>query len=221
MSLRAILFDHDGTLVDSEPVHFTMWATVLARYDVSLSEQQYIAHYAGIPTQANAIDMVRRFKLNEEPARLAAAKNSATNDFLLRSAFPLMSGVLGAVAEFRGAGLELAVVTGASANGVHSTLRANNLQHHFATVVSGDDVRSTKPAPDCYVLALQRLGLQATDCLAIEDTQHGLQAAHGAGVRCLAVPTRMSMHHNFGRAAAVLDGMPQAVEYVRELLSSQ
>lgn len=221
MPLRAILFDHNGTLVDSEPVHFRMWATVLARYGVSLSEQQYIAHYAGVPTRANAVDLVRRFGLGEDPAVLADAKNAATKDFLLRSAFPLMNGVLAAIAEFRRVDLTLAVVTGASANGVYATLRANDLQRHFATVVSGDDVRASKPAPDCYFLALERLGLQAADCLAIEDTQHGLRAACGAGIRCLALPTHMSKHHNFECAAAVLDGMPQAVAYVQQLLGER
>jgi HAD superfamily hydrolase (TIGR01509 family) len=221
MPLQAILFDHDGTLVDSEPVHYRMWATVLARYDVTLSEQQYVAHYAGVPNSASAIDLVRRFKLDESPAVLAEAKHDATKEFLLNNTFPLMNGVLAAIGEFRRAGLELAVVTGAGGNGVRATLRANDLQGHFAAVVSGDDVRASKPAPDCYILALQRLGLQAADCLAIEDTQHGLQAAYGAGIRCLALPTHMSKHHNFECAEAVLDGMPQAAAYVQQLLGTR
>lgn len=80
---------------------------------------------------------------------------------------------------------------------------------------------SSKPAPDCYLLALERLGLRAADCLAIEDTQHGVEAACGAGVRCLALPTPMSRHHNFAHAEAVLDGMPQALAYVKKLLVAQ
>lgn len=219
MSLRAILFDHDGTLVDSEPMHFRMWASVLARHGVTLTEQQYIAHYAGVPNRASAIDVVRRFGLDVDPAILTAAKNAAAREFLSVSAYPLMDGALDAITEFRRAGLELAVVTGASANGVHATLRANDLERHFATVVSGDDVRASKPAPDCYLLALERLGLQAADCLAIEDTQHGLQAARAAGIRCLVLPTPMSRQHDFDGAEAVLDGMRQAVAHVRPLLT--
>lgn len=95
--------------------------------------------------------------------------------------------------------------------------RRASFEHCFALVVSGDDVRSSKPAPDCYLLALQKLGLNAADCIAIEDTRHGLDAARNAGLRCLALPTAMSMHHDFRHAAAVLDGMPQAVAYVRGL----
>jgi len=217
MPLRAILFDHDGTLVDSEPMHFRMWAAVLARYGVTLSEQQYIAHYAGVPNPASAADIVRRFGLNEDPANIVAAKNAAAREFLRASAYPLMDGALAAIAEFRRTGLALAVVTGAGANGVRATLRAHDLGDHFATVVSGDDVRASKPAPDCYLLALERLGLPAADCLAIEDTQHGLRAARAAGIRCLVLPTPMSRHHDFEGAEAVLDGLGQAMAHVRQL----
>ncbi|WP_052063630.1 HAD family hydrolase [Nitrincola sp. A-D6] len=218
MSLRAILFDHDGTLVDSEPVHYELWQTVLAQYGVSLSEQLYRQYYAGVPTKANVVDLVHRFELDELPETLAAAKDAATSEYLRRNAFPLMSGVLETIREFRLCGLDLAIVTGAGSESVGATLKANNLGDSFVTVVSGDDVHASKPAPDCYLLALQRLGLQASECLAIEDTQHGLNASHAAGISCLAVPTTMSMHHDFGVAKAILEGMPQVAEHVQQLL---
>lgn len=215
MALRAILFDHDGTLVDSEPVHFQTWVGVLAGHGVTLSEQQYITHYAGVPNRAGAIDIVQRFGLNLDPVALAGVKNDAIDEYLLRSAFPLMEDVLDAVNEFHRAGLTLAIVTGASSNAAHATLRAYDLQAKFATVVSGDDVRASKPAPDCYLLALERLGFEADECIAVEDTQHGLQAARGAGVPCIVVPTRMSRHHDFTGALAVLGSMAEAIAYVR------
>jgi HAD superfamily hydrolase (TIGR01509 family) len=217
MALRAVLFDHDGTLVDSEPIHFLAWKEVLAPYGFALTDEQYRERYAGVPTLANARDLVQRFGVAEDPCTLAEAKNAATRDYLRRSAFPLLPGVREAIATFAGLGLRLAVVTGAGAFGVDATLRAHGLAAHFAVVVSGDDVRHGKPAPDCYLLALERLGLPAGDCLAIEDTEHGLAAATGAGIRCLALPTAMSRHHDFSQATAVLDGMDAAADYIRRL----
>ncbi len=217
VTLRAVLLDHDGTLVDSEPIHFLVWKEVLAPYGFVLTEEQYRERYAGVPTLANACDLVQRFGVAEDPVTLAEAKNAATRDHLRRSAFPLLPGVREAIATFSDLGLRLAVVTGASAFGVEATLRAHGLASHFAVVVSVDDVRHSKPAPDCYLLALERLGLPAGDCLAIEDTGHGLAAATGAGIRCLALPTPMSSHHDFSQAVAVLDGMGAAADYVRRL----
>lgn len=215
MRISAVLFDHDGTLVDSEPTHFQMWQKVLASYGVALSEKQYKDYYAGVPTVANAIDMVSRFAINEVPATLAEAKNSATRTFLSRSAFSLMPGVKEVLSLFRSDGLRLAVVTGAGRNGVQATLRAHSLHDFFETVVSGDDVRQSKPAPDCYLLAIERLGLPPSECIAIEDTEHGVNAATSAGIACLAVPTAMSKHHSFAKAAAVFSELSASVPWIR------
>jgi len=161
--------------------------------------------------------LVQRYGMDESPELLAEAKNAATREYLERQTFPMMPGVEEAISYFHGAGLKLAVVTGASANGVQTTLRANELEQYFSAIVSGDDVRASKPAPDCYLLALQQLGVSAAECLAIEDTQHGLEAAFQAGINCVALPTEMSMHHDFHLAVATLGGIPEAVAYVREI----
>jgi HAD superfamily hydrolase (TIGR01509 family) len=210
LPLRAILFDHDGTLVDSEPVHFALWNTVLAKYRVHITEQHYKARHAGLPTRANAEDLAARFRLPVASAALAAEKNAATVAYLAHHAFPLMPGVVEAIGEFSALGLKLAVVTGANANGIRATLRAHALESRFCLTVSGDDVRHSKPAPDCYLFALERLGLRADECIAIEDTEHGLQAAAQAGIECIAAPTEMSRHHDFSRAAAVVKDMTAA-----------
>jgi HAD superfamily hydrolase (TIGR01509 family) len=221
LPIRAVLFDHDGTLVDSEPAHFRMWQEVLAPYGVALSEKQYRDNYAGVPTAANAVDMVSRFAINEVPATLTDAKNSAVRAFLARTAFPLMPGVREVLQQFRSGGLRLAVVTGAGGNGVQATLKEHSLNEFFETVVSGDDVRRNKPAPDCYLLASERLGLHPSECIAIEDTEHGVNAATSAGMACLAVPTGMSKHHDFSKASAVFGELSAAASWVRNHADAQ
>ena len=221
MTLRAVLFDHDGTLVDSEPVHHRIWNQVLDPYRVAIPEDLYQRHYAGIPAAANAEDLVRRYGLDVAPAALTEAKNAATRAFLARAAFPLMPGVPEALEELVRLGLRLAVVTGANGHGVRATLAAHGLAHRFCLTVSAEDVARSKPAPDCYLLAARRLGLEPGQCLALEDTQHGLEAAHGAGVPCLALPTPMSRHHDFSHALAVLDGLAEAVQHIRRTLGGQ
>ncbi|MDR3220784.1 MAG: HAD family phosphatase [Candidatus Accumulibacter sp.] len=214
--LRAILLDHDGTLVDSEPIHFRLWNTVLKKYRISLSERHYQAHHAGMPARANAEDIVARFGLPVDPAALTAEKNAATLGFLARNAFPLMPGVRDALVQFSALGLKLAVVTAANANGVRATLRAHALEPFFSLAVSSDDIANSKPAPDCYLFALDRLGLNAAECMAIEDTEHGVQAAAQAGIECIAVPTEMSRHHDFSGAALRVNDMAAAVACVRD-----
>ncbi len=215
MTIKAVLFDHDGTLVDSEPSHFVMWQGVLKSYGIALSEQQYRDYYAGVPTAANAVDMVSRFSINEEPSTLAAAKNLATRTFLAHSAFPLMPSAKEVLSLLHDSGLRLAIVTGAGRDGVEATLRTHSLHKFFETVVSGDNVSSSKPFPDCYLLAIERLGLPASECIAIEDTEHGVNAATSAGIACLAVPTSMSRNHSFSKATAVLGDLRAAAALIQ------
>ena len=215
MPIKAIFFDHDGTLVDSEPIHFQLWRDVLAGHGVALAESLYRECYAGIPTAANAVDLVSRFAIDATAAALAGEKNAATRLYLEQHAFPLMPGVSDAVPLLHRAGWRLAIVTGASAGGVQTTLRQHSLAPFFETVVSGDDVRNSKPAPDCYRLAARRLGLSPPACLAIEDTEHGVNSAVAAGVACLAVPNALSGNHDFSQAAAVVSDLAAAVAWIR------
>jgi len=214
LPIKAIFFDHDGTLVDSEPIHYQLWRDVLAAHGVALSESLYRDCYAGIPTADNAVDLVARFAIDASPAALAEAKNLATRRFLAQHAFPLMPGVRDAVAQFHGAGMRLAIVTGAGADGVQTTMRQHSLTEFFETVVSGDDVGNSKPAPDCYLLAVSRLGLLPSECIAIEDTEHGVCSASAAGVACLAVPNEMSRNHDFSQATAVFDDLAAAASWI-------
>ncbi len=219
MPIKAIFFDHDGTLVDSEPIHYQLWRDVLAARGVALSEALYRDCYAGIPTIDNAVDLVARFAIDATPASLAEAKNVATRRYLEQRAFPLMPGVRAALTQFQRAGLRQAVVTGAGLDGVQSTLRQHALGDYFATVVSGDDVANSKPAPDCYLLAVRRLGLSPSECVAIEDTEHGVNSAAAAGVRCLAVPNDLSRQHDFGQATAVLSDLSAAAAWLHSQMS--
>lgn len=216
MSIRfhAVLFDHDGTLVDSEGQHWALWNQVLAPYGLSLTQAQYKDFYAGVPTDANAVDLVERFGVKEAPTVLARLKNESAQAYLQTNAFPLMPGVRESMAQLQAAHLRMGVVTGARAYAIHATLRSHALAAAFETVVSADDVVHSKPAPDCYLLALQRMGLQAHNVVAFEDTEHGVAAAVAAGLACVAIPTEMSASHDFSAATVTVPSMLDAVRWV-------
>jgi HAD superfamily hydrolase (TIGR01509 family) len=214
--LLALLLDHDGTLVDSESAHHLLWNQVLAPFGASISAQEYERDYAGLPALDNGAQSVARFGLNATAQALAQAKFAVTRAYLQDRAFPLMPGVAAALAHWRGR-FRLGVVTGARSFAVHNTLQKHGLAGDFACVVSADDVEYTKPDPACYRLALQRMGLVPEQAIAIEDTAHGVQAATGAGLRCIAIPTVLSAGHDFSKACAVVQDMAQAVAWVDAL----
>lgn len=148
-----------------------------------------IDEFAGMPTIDNAQDLVARFQLKATVDELVAKKLEIAQVYLENKAFPLMAGAQDILDYFQQQPtLQQAIVTGAGASIVNATVRSYQLAPYFATIVSCDDVARSKPAPDGYLLALERLGLKAAECIAIEDTEHGVAVAVAAGIACLAIP---------------------------------
>lgn len=216
MAIKAILYDHDGTLVDSEVIHFGIWQKVLEAVEpaVKLDIGDYQTYLAGIPTPANAAFLKKRFALEISAIELTVLKERATQEYLSSDCFPLLPGVLQSFAIFSELGLSLAVVTGAGREAVTRSLQGHRLNSMFQLVISADDVNRSKPAPDCYLLALQKLGLSAQECIAIEDTEHGAKAARDAGIDCVVIPNSMSKEQNFEHASKVCDSMLQATDWI-------
>ncbi len=215
--MQAVLFDHDGTLVDSEGLHCRHWQEILSDYDIQLSDTDYKKHLAGIPTPANADRLVREHGLGVTAQSLAERKEFVTHAYLSKTPFPLMPGALNALETVHRIGLKIAIVTGAGSHGVTSTIDAHGLGPLVDVVVSGDDVRQSKPAPDCYLLALEQLSLTAADCIALEDTQNGVTAAVAAGLACCAIPNAFSAHHSFEQAQRQFPDLAQAIRWIQTL----
>lgn len=176
-----------------------------------------IDEFAGMPTIDNAQDLVARFQLKATVDELVAKKLEIAQVYLENKAFPLMAGAQDILDYFQQQPtLQQAIVTGAGASIVNATVRSYQLAPYFATIVSCDDVARSKPAPDGYLLALERLGLKAAECIAIEDTEHGVAVAVAAGIACLAIPNTQSQSHDFSKATAVLANLAAAQVWIQE-----
>jgi HAD superfamily hydrolase (TIGR01509 family) len=212
--IKAILFDHDGTLVNSEGIHHGIWQQLLAGYGLELSDAEYKAHFVGVPSKESAAALVQRRNLAVNPSQLLKQKEALTKSYLDLQAFPLMPGALEAVAAVQLLGLKLGIVTGAGPDGLFATLRDYGWSQCFEVVVSGEDVQRSKPAPDVYLLALSKLGIQAHEAIALEDTATGVQSATNAGLVCIAVPHEHSANQDFSMATHVMPSMSHATAWL-------
>ncbi len=218
MKIKAILFDHDGTLVDSEQAHFEMWRDVLHKYKVELSHEEYTSQYAGIPTTTNAASIIATHSLSIKSSELVSAKAAATNQYLSAHAFPLMDGALDSVRYFHEQGFKVGIVTGAGKEGVDVTMENYGLHEYVSLIVSGDDVADSKPAPDCYLLAAEILGLSPSECLAFEDTYSGSIAAISANMKCIGVSASSRVRGLFNGTIYECHSLDLATQWVSENL---
>jgi HAD superfamily hydrolase (TIGR01509 family) len=214
IKIKAILFDHDGTLVDSEITHFQLWKKVLEKHNVDLAEQGYKDFHSGTPTPRNAEILVEKHSLSITPQALAEEKEVLTHTFLAHNTFSLMPDSLDTIKHFHSMGLKLGVVTGAGRFGVTSTLKGHQLEQYFDVITTGEDVAKSKPDPAVYLLAMKRLGVKNNECIAIEDTENGIRSAIAAGLVCCAVRNDYSAGHDFSIATEVFDCMNDAKNWI-------
>ena len=205
--LKAIIFDFDGVLADTEPLHFKMFRQVLQEEEISLTEQDYYQKYVGFDDKGcfGAILAEHGCAARPETIHRLVQRKAALLLGHIQTARVVYPGVPEFVKE-AAVRYRLAIVSGALRHEIELILDGVGLRPSFEHITAAEDVRDGKPAPEGYLHALQALNrrapLLASECLVIEDTVFGIQAAHAAGMRCLALTTNSSAER-LGTADAV------------------
>jgi beta-phosphoglucomutase family hydrolase len=181
-----LIFDCDGTLADTMPLHWQAWSLMTRRYSLDFPEARFYA-LGGVPTR----DIVRMLALEQgrydiEPLQVAREKESAYLE-LLPQVKPVKE-VVEVAREYRGR-IPMGVATGGSRSAIPRVLDHLGILDWFEAIVTNEDVKRQKPAPDIFLEAARRLGVAATNCLAFEDTDLGMEAIRGAGM--VAVDVRL------------------------------
>jgi HAD superfamily hydrolase (TIGR01509 family) len=184
--IRAVIFDVDGTLVDSEENYYLADRALLARHGIPFSREDK-ARYVGGGNRDMMADLKVRFSLPEPVDALVALKNALYLELAERATpvFPEMRRFLAGV---RARGLPVAAASGSSPEVLRRILAATGLDRELPVVVSAEEVPRGKPAPDVFLEAARRLGVPAHACLVVEDARHGVEAAKRAFMPCVAIP---------------------------------
>ncbi len=189
--LQAIVFDFDGIIVDSEPLHYRAFLKVVEPLGVHFDYARYITDYIGYDDRDFFRVVARDFNLPFDAAKLpdfVLAKAKAFADICAEGVRPLPGAVELILAA--GAVMPIALCSGALQHDIDLILPAldrGQVPKLFRAVVTADQVKRSKPDPESYGLAVRKLGLPPAACLAIEDTPAGLTSAKGAGLRTLGV----------------------------------
>ncbi len=205
--IAAVVFDLDGVLVDSEPIHYRAANRVLGAYGATISEVEYRA-FIGLGELATWRAWRQRYHIAVPVEQLLAAHTDAR----LREVAAGVTTIDPAVQlahRLHAAGMPLAIASSSTRAIIDALLSAIGLAALFRVRVSGEDpdVRHSKPAPDVYVAAAARLATPPTACMAIEDSAPGVAAAKGAGMFCIAIPNRWTIDQDFSQADVVLESL--------------
>jgi HAD superfamily hydrolase (TIGR01509 family) len=187
-SIRAVIFDMDGVLVDSEPL-INAAAIAMFREQGLLVQADDFLPFVGAGEDRYIGGVAEHY---EFPLDIPAAKKRTYEIYLdlVPSQLEAFPGALDLVHHCRKAGLLIAVASSADAIKVRANLEKTGLPIQFwDAVIKGEDVMKKKPAPDIFLAAAAKLGVHPNECVVVEDAVNGIQAAHAAGMRCVAAAT--------------------------------
>lgn len=184
--IEAVIFDLDGVLVDSEPLLFEAERLLLAEYGVDLTPE-IKKPYIGLGGRDVLVALTDRFGIDADVDDLVTRKIA----LFLQLAEGLVGfpATVGFARALHADGLRLAIASGSPPVGIDTAMRATGLADVFGIRVSTQHVARGKPAPDLFLEAARRLGVAPSRCVVVEDAVHGLQGAHAAGMRCIAIPS--------------------------------
>ena len=184
----AYIFDLDGTLIDTMPLHYRAWDGAMRRAGLPHElDADLFYSLGGVPTRKVAELMCAHYGLKGDPDRLFEHKESLFSD--LQADARLIAPTV-EFARRASATHPLAIASGGPRVIVHRSLELSGLAPLFPVVITADDVEHGKPSPDMFLLAAKRMGVEPTDCLVFEDAAPGIQAAEAAGMRWVHVPSR-------------------------------
>ncbi len=207
--LKALIFDMDGTLVDSERIHCRAWQQALAGHRVEPPDYRRFAAYVGASDEQMALDFIEEYRLDPSVGELVKRKQAAY--FEMVPEIELLPGVREMIDRFGGR-YRLAVASSSPSAEIVEILTYHKLRDCFEPVVGGDMAAHKKPRPDIYLKALDLLELRADECIAFEDSESGMRSAKGAGLRAVAIPHEMSRAHDFSAADARMQSLAQLDE---------
>jgi beta-phosphoglucomutase family hydrolase len=181
---EAYLFDCDGTIADSMPLHYLAWRKALGEWNCDFDERLFY-EWGGRPTTeiVATLNALRGLRM---PVRdVADRKELLYYEFLpqLKAVPEVLEHI-----EAQHGRIPFAVVSGSTRESVEASLRSLNLLERFDTLVCAGDYKRAKPAPDAFLLAAERLGVKPEACLVFEDTEMGIQAARAAGMASVKIP---------------------------------
>jgi HAD superfamily hydrolase (TIGR01509 family) len=183
-TFRAYLFDCDGTIVDSMPLHYIAWKNSLAEYNCVYPEKLFY-EWGGRPIR-EIITLLNEMQGLNLPVEEVAERKEAIYLQLLPQLKAIPEVIEHIDAQY--GRIPFAVVSGSRRDSVVGSLSTLNLLDKFDTLVCAEDYKRGKPAPDCFLMAAERLGVAPADCLVFEDTDLGIQAATAAGMVSVKVP---------------------------------
>ncbi len=211
--IKAVLFDMDGLMIDSESLHFQAFSQILKKFGKIFTEEENIKIYIGTSDADCAKDMVFRFNLPISAARLLRKKRDIFRQ-LLKNQLIVQPGLFELLKELSENSYEIAIGSSSTLETIKTVIDKLKISSLIDAYASAEEVKRAKPAPDIYLLAAKKLGVKPEECLVLEDAPKGVEAGKLAGMHVFVVPSRETKGQDFALADKVLNSLSEVFELI-------
>jgi len=213
--IRAVLFDMDGVLVNTEPLHYRMWKEAFRGRGLEISYEAYKGCIG--TTDAFLMDLIwehygRDFRGDK---KLLEEQAAIEERMLKEEGFPEMPGVRGMLERLQEAGYLLAIASSSPVSRIEAAMDYIGVRRYFSLLNSGENVARSKPAPDIYLDTAKKLGAAPKECVVLEDSENGSIAAASAGMICVGLDNPDSGAQNLEKAKVIIRSLD---EFTPELI---
>lgn len=203
MSLKAVLFDMDGVIVDTEPLHRKAYFKTFNELEIEVSEDLYTS-FTGASTKRVCETLINEFNLNHTHEGIANIKRTYFKDYFYNDDdFDLIPGVKKLIEHYHENGIRLILASSATMMTINMVFEKFGLAKYFSGKISGADLKESKPHPEVFLLAAEMAGEPVENCMVIEDSTNGILAAHRANIFCAAYKSEHSKNQDYTLANIV------------------
>ncbi|WP_294316221.1 HAD family phosphatase [uncultured Chryseobacterium sp.] len=204
MPLKAVLFDMDGVIVDTEPLHRKAYFKTFNDLEIEVSEDLYTS-FTGASTKRVCDTLIDTFNLEQTFEEIAEIKRNYFKEYFYHDEdFNLIPGVKELIQHYYDNGIKLILASSATMTTINMVFEKFELEKYFMGKISGADLKESKPHPEVFLLAAKMAGEPVENCMVIEDSTNGILAAHRANIFCAAYRSPHSKNQDYTLADTVV-----------------
>ena len=207
--LKAVLFDMDGVIVDTEPLHCKAYYRMFDAVNITVSNALYDS-FTWQSTTNICKQLCNHFNLSESPQTLVQLKRNFFKElFFNDKSLDLIAGVLDLIKDYHKNGITLVLASSASMATINAIFNRFELNDYFIAKLSGADLKASKPHPEIFIKAAIASGYSKNECLVIEDSTNGIKAAKSAGIFCVAFKSPHSKNQEYKAATKIISNFEE------------
>lgn len=206
--MRAVIFDMDGVIIDSEPIHFEVDMQTMRDLGFDISSEE-LEKYVGTTNEYMFSDLKNKYNIKQSIEEIINYKVELTKKKVIQSDLEPIEGIKELLVDLKNKNISTAIASSSPRNFIDVVVSKFNLQDYFNFIVSGEEVHNGKPAPDIYIETAKKLGLPPEKCTVIEDSRNGVLAAKAAGMKCIGFQNVNSGNQDLSKADNIVKSITE------------